>query len=136
MDGPVSGVMDLGDADLVIETDAVVDGVGDEVGDVSGDGYDDLALCDPQDETWARYSGVVRLHPGPILSAGTEAAWMLEDVGFRIDGSRDMAGLAVAGGQDVDGDGYDDVLIGAPMWTDPEWDGSGAVALFYGGPGA
>ena len=62
---------------------------------------------------------------------------MLSEVCFRIDGTQkgSEAGVAVAGGSDVDGDGYDDILIGAPRWTDRDYADSGAVGLFYGGPG-
>ncbi|HSJ53969.1 MAG TPA: integrin alpha, partial [Anaerolineae bacterium] len=43
-------------------------------------------------------------------------------------------GNAVAGGGDVNGDGYDDLLAGAPFYDRDETD-EGALFLYFGGPG-
>jgi hypothetical protein len=88
-------------------------------GDINGDGIDDLLISAPADLT-------VPLHPGqtyvifgkesgfdPILDLGS-----LDGTnGFRlfgIDGA-DHAGWSVSGGGDINGDGFDDLLIGAPF---------------------
>lgn len=68
-------------------------------------------------------SGLLLIVP-QVLSAATSASDL---VYFNGNSAGDEAGYAVAGGGDVNGDGYDDILIGAPT--------ANAVYLFYGGKG-
>ncbi len=54
-------------------------------------------------------------------------------VGFRLAGVNtvDVAGSSVASAGDINGDGYDDLLIGAP-WADPIGNMSGSTYVIYG----
>ena len=61
-----------------------------------------------------------------LLYEGPNGSFAWGDLGGQLDGE---FGRAVAGIGDVDGDGYDDVLVGAP-----EYDGEGRVSLYLGSP--
>jgi len=66
---------------------------------------------------------------GPVLAAPSPTP------DWTRPGGRDFAqlGFSVAGAGDVDGDGYADILLGAPF-QDSNVGGNGAVYLFRGGP--
>jgi hypothetical protein len=69
----------------------------------------------------------------PILDVGT----MTLAEGFRMKGasSNDFTGAAIAGPEDIDGDGLDDLLIGSPFFDDPNAYNGGAVHIVRGGAG-
>ena len=85
-------------------------------GDVNGDGHDDLMIGAPSALTApGQYGGAAYVAFGPFV-AGTTID--LRDVGerglvLRGSGGR-AAGASVARAGDVNGDGLDDVLVGAP----------------------
>ncbi len=62
-------------------------------------------------------------HPGALLN--------LSDVSFLGENNGDEAGIWVAGGGDVDGDGLDDILVGASSNSDGGWM-AGKTYLFLG----
>ena len=84
-------------------------------GDVDGDGLDDVIVgafgADPDGNSDAGESYVVF---GKADSASIDLG-ALGSGGFRIDGidAGDFSGISVSGAGDVDGDGLDDVIVGA-----------------------
>ena len=56
-------------------------------------------------------------------------------VGNKMPGSAagDAAGSSVAGGSDIDDDGYDDILFGAPYNDDNTANGGAAYLILGGG---
>jgi len=84
-------------------------------GDVNGDGLDDVIVgafrADPDGNTLAGESYVVF---GKADSASVDLG-ALGNGGFRIDGidAFDFSGFSVSGAGDVNGDGLDDVIVGA-----------------------
>ena len=108
--GPVSGTLDLSlaDAKLVGGPSAMVSAV--SIADVNGDGRDDLLMGAPYDDLGGTDAGGVYVFQGPV--AGTIDV-SLADGMLMGEAASDDAGFAVSGAGDVDGDGRDDVLVGA-----------------------
>jgi MYXO-CTERM domain-containing protein len=104
------------EADVIIGGGAASDLVGwsvDGVGDINGDGFDDLALgvlLDRVDDG----SGTVRIFFGPWDSWGETVDMEDADVTIRAEHLYTGTGMTTVNAGDVDGDGIDDIWIGAP----------------------
>jgi hypothetical protein len=95
-------------------------------GDVNGDGYADVVVGAPDFENLA---GIAYVYFGGPAGLASVPAATLPAVPFAPDKSA-YVGASVASAGDVNGDGYADLVIGAP--TDAQ---SGGNALLYaGGP--
>jgi Ca2+-binding RTX toxin-like protein len=119
-------------------------------GDINGDGYDDLILgsssafppantARPNVEAGAAY--VVFGHSG-AFAAATDISTLNGTNGFVIKGeANSRAGYSVAAAGDVNGDGYGDILVGAPSQLDwygpPQYDPTAVPAAYviYGSAG-
>ena len=99
------------------------------VGDLNADGYDDFAIGSGADSSGNPVRGTVAIYfgsasldvsPDLILAGGAEG---------------DAFGSAIAGGRDLNGDGYQDLAVGAPNADAPGLVDAGEVRIFFGGPG-
>ena len=93
-------------------------------GDVNGDGYDDLLATAPNATVQAANDGLAVLFLGDSGGPGSQASWYAvgpyANCGF---------GSSAACAGDVNGDGYDDIAIGAQ-----DLGNEGFVQLWYGSP--
>ncbi|WP_292994045.1 hypothetical protein [Nitrosomonas sp.] len=107
----------------------------DNAGDVNGDGFDDVIIGARQADTNGVDSGASYVVFGK--ASGFEATVNLSDLngsnGFRLEGGTagDRAGRSVSAAGDFNGDGFDDVIIGAGS-ADLNGTDSGAAYVVFG----
>jgi uncharacterized protein (TIGR03382 family) len=83
----------------------------DSAGDIDNDGFNDVVIgapqysSDPSDETQI-LEGAVFVYMGSDTGLGAQAAWQVES-----DRAEAVLGADISGGHDVNGDGFDDLLI-------------------------
>ncbi len=103
-------------------------------GDVSGDGVDDLIVGAPKyinPETGLQEGAVFVFHGGTSPSSVADAAWVA--YGGQDGG---QFGGSVAGAGDVNGDGFPDVVVSAPVYHRPSDDAVAGAAFAFCGNGA
>ena len=110
-------------------------------GDINADGFSDVVIGAFQANTPTATSGgesyVVFGQSGGFAST-LDLATLNGTTGFRLDGilMNDRSGYAVGGGGDINGDGFDDVLVAAPRGDSPSVPDVGLVYVLYGKSGA
>lgn len=108
-------------------------------GDVNGDGYDEIAVGDPNLQLNGKSeAGGVKVYRGGPTGPTTTGRYTLTQEYRGLPGSSetgDFFGAAVAFG-DIDGDHFDDIVVGAPEErpapTPEDRLRDGAVAVLYG----
>jgi len=101
-------------------------------GDVNGDGYDDLLIGTPYKNRYRGIAYVVYGGPNSSLQHIDLNSTTLDPLstGFMITGNiDDQVGYSVSTAGDVNGDGFDDIIIGAPYTNKSQ----GAAYVLYGG---
>ncbi len=126
----------LGSAGFRIDGAAAIDVAGTSVaaaGDVNGDGRDDVVVGARQSDIKGTDSGSAYVVFGSASPVDVDLA-ALGSSGFRIDGGAggDLAGWAVAGAGDLNGDGRDDVIVGASQADNNGRNNSGSAYVTYG----
>jgi len=98
-------------------------------GDVNGDLRDDVIVGADAATDGQVFEGAALLFYGvPSGLLSTTPAWK-----GQVDQGDAFFGFSVAGVGDVNGDGFDDVLVGADGWDNGEI-GEGGAFLYYGSP--
>ena len=95
-------------------------------GDVNGDGYADVIVGAPGYENGETAEGRAFVYYGSATGLSTTADWTAES-----DQALAIFGSSVATAGDVNGDGYDDVIVGAPGYSNGET-AEGRAFVYHG----
>ncbi len=95
-------------------------------GDVNGDGFDDVVVGAGYYDNGEADEGRAFVYEGSATGLGAVAAWTAES-----DQADARFGDSVSTAGDVNGDGFDDVIVGALYYWDAE-PGEGAAFVYHG----
>ena len=134
---------------FIIQGGAAGDATGNSVasaGDVNGDGFDDLIVGALYAAQGGYHAGSAYVVFGSAGGFGTniggrqvlDLASLNAETGFIIQGDAtgDVAGVAVNSAGDLNGDGFDDLVIGAPRGDDGALDAGEAYVVFGAATGS
>jgi FG-GAP repeat/Dockerin type I domain len=124
---PVSEISAQCPATYTYEGEAIYDRYGDAtaiIGDYNNDGFDDFAIGSSENDESHTRAGKVYIY------SGYDGSLMFTILG---EESFDLFGSSISGGEDVDGDGFDDMLIGAHWWG-PNQEGRAYIFLGESSP--
>ncbi|MBX9605385.1 MAG: FG-GAP-like repeat-containing protein [Gammaproteobacteria bacterium] len=130
LDG-VSGFRLTADLSTGLYSGTAVNGVG----DFNGDGFDDLVIGSPSSVFYARGAAYVVFGHGGAFAATLDVTTLDGRDGLRVIGANALDGIgrSVSGAGDVNGDGFDDLLVGSSSaGTGSQVYGSGEAYVVYG----
>ena len=108
--------IDLSEADHKFMGESEDDHAGYAVGragDVDGDGLDDILIGSSGQDAGGGHAGATYIILASSLAANVPTELVQADYKFIGESPQNWSGYQVAGGGDVDGDGLDDLLVGA-----------------------
>ena len=123
---------------IIIEGDDDLDNAGQSVsnaGDVNGDGFDDVIIGAPEANSGVSNSGEAYIVFGSSNLSNINLGNLTAEQGFIIQGNTrdDNAGFSVSAAGDVNGDGGDDIIIGAPSDGNPFFGATaGSAVIIFG----
>jgi hypothetical protein len=97
-----------------------------DAGDVNGDGFDDVIVGSPRYHNGQLWEGAAFVYHGSASGLSNTAAWQIES-----NNSSVFLGSSVAGAGDVNGDGFGDVIVGAPNYGNGQTN-EGAAFVYHG----
>lgn len=101
-------------------------------GDVNGDGFADVIVTGAyyKSEESESQEGKAWIFAGSADGLGTVAMWY-----FESNNPNALFGMSADTAGDVNGDGFADIVVGAPRYKEPDWPNTrGAVYVFHGSP--
>jgi Ca2+-binding RTX toxin-like protein len=103
-------------------------------GDVNGDGFADIIVSAVDNDGGGNNAGAAYVIFGKASGFGSLIALtsLTAEVGFKIQGdlAEDTAGLSVSTAGDVNGDGFADIIVGAPRNDSGGGNAGGAYVIF------
>lgn len=115
--------------DLILNGSMPGDAMGRSVagaGDLNGDGFDDIVVGAPSNDAMGTDAGMI------LVYLGSSPVNSIPDLLVLGTAAEDLLGDAVAGAGDMNGDGFDDLLVGAPG-SDLGAVNGGAAYVYHGG---
>jgi len=95
-------------------------------GDVDGDGYNEVIVSAPLYDNGQTNEGATYIFMGSTIGVSLTSSW-------KVEGNLASAqfGYSIAGDFDINNDGYDDVVVGAPVYKITNT-GDGALFTYFG----
>ncbi len=97
-------------------------------GDVNGDGFDDILVGSAYWDAGAVDCGQARLYLGTATGATEKPVWT-----FQGANTNSYLSHCVAGSFDANHDGYADIILGEPKFSDEQRPERGRALIFFGG---